>query len=99
MPDRYMPDNLDEIIQRVYEHGVVQKNTKCSSQGEHDKQKGESEVRVGLARSFLLSRLRVFEEDENVKHLQIFSVWRAICIIDAHIDISDTWINTLECTA
>lgn len=23
MPDRYIPDNLDEIMQRVYEHGVV----------------------------------------------------------------------------
>ena len=22
-PDRYIPDNLDEIMQRVYEHGVV----------------------------------------------------------------------------
>ena len=25
MPDRYIPDNLDEIMQRVYEHGVVQR--------------------------------------------------------------------------
>ena len=24
-PDRYIPDNLDEIMQRVYEHGVVQR--------------------------------------------------------------------------
>lgn len=47
MPDRYIPDNLDEIMQRVYEHGVILRNTKCSSQGEHDKQKGESEVRAG----------------------------------------------------
>ncbi len=23
MPDRYIPDNLDEIMQRVHEHGVV----------------------------------------------------------------------------
>lgn len=49
MPDRYIPDNLDEIMQRVYEHGVIQKNTKCSSLGEHDKQKGESEVRAGAS--------------------------------------------------
>ncbi len=49
MPDRYIPDNLDEIMQRVYEHGVIQKNTKCSSQGEHDKQKGESEVRASAS--------------------------------------------------
>lgn len=24
-PDRYIPDNLDEIMQRIYEHGVVQR--------------------------------------------------------------------------
>ena len=25
VPDRYIPDNLDEIMQRVYEHGVIQR--------------------------------------------------------------------------
>ena len=25
MPDRYIPDHLDEIMQRVYEHGVIQR--------------------------------------------------------------------------
>ncbi len=57
MPDCFLPDNFDEIMQRIYEHGVVQKNTKCSVQDEHDKQKGESEVRreASLACRLLLS--------------------------------------------
>ena len=24
-PDRYIPDNFDEIMQRIYEHGVVER--------------------------------------------------------------------------
>ena len=50
-----------------------------------------------LARSFLLSRLRVLKKDEDVEHCQILIIWCSIpslAVVETH--VSYMWIKTLQ---
>ena len=64
-PDRYIPDNLDEIMQRVYEHGIVQRK--------HHIQQGMSEqeylqtTRDTITSPSIIAELQQRPESMNIR--------------------------------